>query len=319
MRLRTGKLDDNVLSRSVEKRILGAVRGADEGEIRVETDPITLPVSCCGELAVHEAANDLCAAGAIPQKFQSVVLLPVGSEESLLRSLMDQMAETCITRGMTITGGHAEVTSAVSRPVVIGAAAGRLRGPSRIPKRDELIGQSIVMSKWIGIEGTYLLATEREEELCRRFPVRMVEQTRALRELLSIEAESAAATKSGAVLQEDCSEGGIFSALYRLAQRTGTGLDVDLRGIPVLQQTIEYASLYDINPYQMESAGALLMVSADPAPICEELAAQDIPARVIGTLTAGRDRILRNVDEVRYLDRPAPEALLSVLDAGERG
>lgn len=169
------------------------------------------------------------------------------------------------------------------------------------------------MTKWAGLEGTYLLAAEKEKELLSRFPASMVSGTKRFREWLGTAEESAAALGSGNCLMHDLSEGGIFAALWAFADMTGSGLDIDLKQIPLRQETIEYTDYFGINPYQMESAGSLLIAPEDPEALMKEMAAAGIPCGVIGTLTGDRARILRNGDEVRYLDLPGPDSLIGIL------
>lgn len=314
MKLRMGKIGRNVLDRSVFKRIQGPRQTEDcvllEDGIAVTADPITLRTSRIGELAVYAAIGDLSAAGAEPLSFSPVILLPPDTEESLLREIMDQIGETCHKTGLAVRGGHTEVTPAVNRPVVTGTASGRLR------KKDAFHpgpGTPVFMTKWAGLEGTYLLAAEKEKELLSRFPASMVARTKRFREWLGTAEESAAALGSGNCLMHDLSEGGIFAALWSFADMTGAGLDIDLKQIPLRQETIEYTDYFGINPYQMESAGSLLIAPEDPEALMREMDAAGIPCGVIGTLTGDRARILRNGEDVRYLDLPGPDSLIGIL------
>ncbi len=314
MKLRMGKIGRNVLDRSVFKRIPGPRQTEDcalsEDRFVVTADPITLRTSRIGELAVYAAIGDLSAAGARPLGFSPVILLPPDSEESLLREIMDQIAETCRKTGLAVKGGHTEVTSAASRPIVTGTAWGRKRNRSAFHPGP---GTPVFMTKWAGLEGTYLLAEEKEKELLSRFPASMVSRTKGFRDWLGTAEESAAALKSGNCLMHDLSEGGIFAALWSFADMTGSGLDIDLKEIPLRQETIEYTDYFGINPYQMESAGSLLIAPEDPEALMREMAAAGIPCGPIGTLTGDRARILRNGEDVRYLDLPGPDSLIGIL------
>ena len=78
----------------------------------------------------------------------------------------------------------------------------------------------------------------------------------------------------------------------------------DLKKIPVKQETIEICEYYDINPYYLYSAGAMLAGTDNGEALVAELAAAGIPAVVIGRVTDGKDRIIRNGEDVRFLDRP---------------
>ena len=104
-------------------------------------------------------------------------------------------------------------------------------------------------------------------------------------------------------------EGGVFGALWELARRTDAGLEADLKKIPVLQETVEVCELFHINPYQLTSAGCFLMTAPDGEALREKLETAGIRAAVIGRLRPDRDKILRNGEEIRYIDRPAPDEI----------
>jgi thiamine monophosphate kinase len=126
--LRTGKLSESATERSIWKRIeaargrdgrTGAVRNADcaflggssPETVAVTSDPVTLCTSMCGRLGVIAAVNDLAAGGAVPEAVNTVILLPPGSPEEELREIEDQIIEVCGEEGLTILGGHTEVTA----------------------------------------------------------------------------------------------------------------------------------------------------------------------------------------------------------------
>lgn len=54
---------------------------------------------------------------------------------------------------------------------------------------------------------------------------------------------------------QDLSEGGIFGALWEMADGAGIGLDVALKRIPIQQETVEICEFFGVNPYQMLSTG----------------------------------------------------------------
>ena len=107
----------------------------------------------------------------------------------------------------------------------------------------------------------------------------------------------------------DVSQGGVFGALWEMSERAGVGLHVELKKIPVRQETIEICNYFDINPYQMYGQGALLFGTDRGEALVTELRAKRIPAAVIGRTTQGNDRVIRNGGEIRFLDRPAQDAL----------
>ena len=277
----------------------------------MSADPVTLKVSGIGELAVYAAVNALSAEKILPESFRPVILLPEGTQEERLREIMDGICKVCRAENLVIEGGHTEVTAAVTRPVVIGTCTGTAmeRGKGNITSP----GAGIVMTKWAGMEAGCILAGEKEE-LRDVFPETILMRLRKLGEYLSVRPEAQICAREGADCLVDLSEGGIYAALWRLSVKTRRGLRVDMASIPLLQETIELANYYDIDPYKMRSAGSLLAVTADADALVEALEGSGIPAVKIGELTEDHDKTLINDDEVRYLDLPQTDELHRILD-----
>ena len=279
----------------------------------MSADPVTLEVTRIGELAVYSAVNALCAEMILPESFRPVILLPPGSEEERLREIMDQICGVCAAEGLVIEGGHTEVTCAVTRPVVIGSCTGTaMKRPDKPDRKEEAGTDHIVMTKWAGMEASCILAEEKEE-LREVFPETILMRMRMLRKFLSIRPEAQICAAEGAKCLTDLSEGGIHAALWRLSARTRCGMRVDTARIPLLQETIEFANHYDIDPYKMRSAGSLLAVTKDPETLIAALEEGGIPAGWIGTLTGDNDKILINGDEIRYLDLPQTDELHKIM------
>lgn len=295
-----------------EEVVSGAAPGEDcavlsfgEGyETVLSTTPVTAAAERISTYAIPMALNNVAAAGAEPVGVMLTVLLPEETEESGLQLMMEQAEEVCRGCGTQILGGHTEVTPAVDRPLMtvtgVGkretARAGSLRGI-----REE---QDIVVSKWIGLEGTARLASRYRQQLCTRYPVRMIDEAAAYDRYLSVIPEAATAVKSGVCAMHDVSEGGIFGALWELAEGAGVGLTIDLKKLPLRQETVEVCECCNVNPYELLSGGCLLMTCEDGSALVSALRAEDIAAVTVGKVTDSNDRILVNEDEVRYLDRP---------------
>ena len=382
-KLANGKADVNVLDRSVIRRLgktaisktaepLTTVANTTTSKaaeldnkrksrqhVRLSIDPITVGTQLSGKLSVIEAVNGLWAQGAVPCGIETVILLPEGTMESELRRMEDQIAVAAMREGVSVLGGHTEVTSAVSRPVIIGSGIGTkngLRDESRNGLRDEsgnessnvsgnglrnelrselrkeyclptalagFDGQVILMTSFAGLEGSAILGFEKEKELSRQFSASLVQTAKEAADHLSVRSAAeilwrlsgeSGFCKNG-IRMVNLSEGGFYAGLWKLAEKTHCGVDVDLKKVPILQETIEIANFFDIDPYWMESAGSLL--AAIPAGKAEEvltgLAESSIPAAVIGTLNDSNQKIIRNGDEMRFLDRPQADSLRKIL------
>ena len=322
MKLRSGKAGENVLDRSVFKRIHAVYNKGEQ--VTMSADPVTLAVSAIGEYAVYAAVNALSAEKILPVSFRPVILLPPGTEESRLREIMDQISRACVSQELVIEGGHTEITSAVTRPVVTGcctgvAMTGCCTGVAMAgnctEEPESSYARQIVMTKWAGIEGSCILAQERED-LQKVFPETLLHRMRSLGGLLSVKKEAVICAEEGAHYLTDLSEGGFYAALWRLSKKAQRGLRVDLKSVPVLQETIEIANYFDIDPYRMRSAGSLLAVTDDAERLTARLAESGIYAVRIGELSPDpkdHDKILTNGEEIRYLDLPQPDELLKIM------
>lgn len=327
--MKVGKVPENVLKRSILKQIhtkrdevlLGAGVGEDcailmlkEDEVFVvSTDPVTAAEKDAGYLAVIVTANDLASSGAEPVAVFVSALLPESFKEEQLREMMQQIEKACSELKIQIAGGHTEITRAVNRPILTVTGIGKAKKGCVIPTKGARAGQDVVVSKWVGLEGTSILAKEKEKELLERYPSHLIEEAKAFDRFLSIVPEAAAARVSGVTAMHDVTEGGIFGALWELAESSGVGLEIDLKKIPIRQETIEICEFFGLNPYELISSGSLLMASDDGFDLVRRLEAEHIPAAVIGKVRDGNDRVVINEEERRFLEPPKADELYKVM------
>lgn len=328
--MKTGKISESILKRSVFGKIKNQIKngetsegfscsvqkGAGVGEdcaflawedtekilTAVSTQTMSLPVKRGAYLAVMAAANNLAASGASPKAVTLALTLPEEAEETLLREEMDQAEECCRELGLQIVGGHTEVSAAVRSPVITATVTGALASRSHGREEStEITHLDIVMSKWIGIEGISIVVREKEDELLKRFSSRFLEMAREQERYLSVAKEAAIALKSNVYAMHDVRSGGILGALWELSQKLGVGLSIDLKKIPVKQETIEVCEFFDLNPYELLSGGALLVATADGAGLVRKLAEAGVPASLLGRTDKSNDKVVKNGEETRYL------------------
>ena len=174
-------------------------------------------------------------------------------------------------------------------------------------------GMDIIVTKWIGIEGTAILAKEKEAVLRERYSQPFIDKAKELDRYISVLSEAATAVKSGVAAMHDVTEGGIFGALWEIAEASGVGLEIDLKKIPLKQETVEICEFYGINPYELISSGSMLMAAEDGNGLVMELEKAGIPAVVIGKATDSNDRVLLNEEERRFLEPPKTDELYKAL------
>lgn len=327
--MKVGKLPESVLKRSVFKQLhtkreevlLGAGVGEDCAAMKLDsdeifvisTDPITGTAKDIGDLAVQITVNDLASAGAEPIGVMLTMLLPEDATEEELKHVMAQVESACEKNRIQVMGGHTEVTRVVSQIVLSVTGVGKAKEDRLISTADVLPDMDILVTKWVGIEGTAILAKEKEQELSARYTKPFLEAAKGLDRYLSVLPEAATAVKSGVAAMHDVTEGGIFGALWEMAEASGVGLEIDLKKIPLKQETVEICEYFGISPYELISSGSMLMAAKDGNRLVMELQKEGISAVIIGKATAGRDRILRNEDECRYLEPPKTDELYKVL------
>lgn len=315
--MQSGKVSGNVLKRSVIKPILGRPQGLPGGGLdgsvfSSEKDGVFVissnPVNVSGEsgcyYGVHRCLADLYAAGATPIGIEDVILLPADAEESTLQQLTGVLAAACRDVGAEILGGHTTVTAAVNRPIMTLTAVGRMEAEGKLQGSD----YDLVVTKAIGLAGTALLAEERETELRSRYTIDFIERAKRLGAEIVTGEEITVCRRHGAVLH-NLSEGGVLAGLWEFLEHVGLGMDIDMKKIPICQETVELTEFFGLNPYQMLSTGSYLAAVQDGQALVEELEQIGVPAVVIGKTIADKARIIRRDEEVRYLDRPAADEL----------
>ena len=328
--MRTGKLPENVWKRSVLRQInkrkreevaIGAGIGENCAVLSFDGKEMTCmslytgcwPGEDTARLAVHGSVNALAASGAEPTAVNISALFPEGTEEESIRKMAAQIGEECMLLGIEAAGFHIHVTESVNRPAVTVAGVGRRAGGGRgISLKGIKPGQDIVASKWIGLEGTYLLAKNKEKELLARYPSRFIKEAKEYDRFLSTVPEAAIAVKSGVCAMYSVSEGGIFSALWEMAAGAGVGLEIDWKKIPIKQETVEICEFFEISPYELASVGCLLMTAERGHDLVRVLEKAGIVASLVGKTTDNNDRIVVNGEERRFLEMPKADELYKI-------
>lgn len=264
-------------------------------------DPSVMPMS----RILRKCANNLAAAGAEPVAAELVIFLPESVEEPELKALMAEAERTAAELNIQIIGGQTRVSSAVRQPLATVTGYGIRRAETaQTGARKKLAGQDIIITKWIGLEGTADLAARNQEGLLTRYPAYLVEEAAAFDRYYSILPEAATAVKSGGCTMHDASEGGIFAGLWEMAEGAGVGLTIDMKKLPLRQETVEVCEYCNVNPYELRSGGSLIIASPEGTAVVEALQAEGIPATIVGRFTDSNDRLILNEDETRYMDRP---------------
>ena len=320
--MRLGKLSDSILKRTVLKQIknrrsevlCGAGIGEDCAIFALPGDKFATSVEEYTVKdrqdmirAIYKSTNNLATAGAEPVAVMLSIILPERASEEKLKKLMDGAAQAARELNIQIAGGHTTVSKYVSEKLAVVTAYGIYSEETDarpFTTKGAKPGQDIVISKWIGLEGTAILANRKKEEMLARYPEYLIDEAASFDKYLSVIPEAATAMKSGVCVMHDASEGGIMATLWELAESSGVGLSIDMKKLPIRQETVEVCEFCDVNPYELISGGCLVMTAEDGNALVDALLQQDIPAVVVGKITDSNDRIIVNGEEKRYLDKP---------------
>jgi hydrogenase maturation factor len=272
-----------------------------------KSDPVTFVTDALGHYLVQVNANDLATTGAEPRWLLVTLLLPEGSATpALAESIMAQVGEACRALGVSVVGGHTEVTRGLDHPVAAGTLLGEVARERLVTPRGARPGDRLLLTKGVPIEGASILAREFAGRLAEVLkPAELAAARNYLHSPgISIVRDARAALAAGTVTaMHDPTEGGVRAALWELAEASGRRLRVDPAAIPVPALAGRICAALGLDPLATIASGALLLTApaGDAAAIRASLVAADIPCAEIGTVEAGPPAVV-----VPGPDGPAP-------------
>jgi len=334
MKLAHGKIPIDILKQVIFKNLgaerkevaLGPSAGIDGAVIDVgnhslvvSMDPITGALERIGWLSVNINANDVATFGVEPAFIVSCTMLPEGSDRKTVETISAQMSEASKNLGIAIVGGHCEVTPGLTNPIVVCCVMGLTEKGNYVTAGGARPEDKLILTKSAGIEGTAILASDREKQLKKTMSPKMLQSARKFFEQTSVVKEAIEAYKTGGVnAMHDPTEGGIVGGVYEMAEASNLGVKILEDKIPVLPETAEICKFFKINPLRLISSGALL-IAAKPNcadEIIEKLKTKKIQASVIGHFQenpAHRIIVKRN-GAVQALPKPASDHLWLALE-----
>ena len=253
------------------------------------SDPITFATAEIGWYALHVNANDIAVRGARPRWFLATVLLPAGAtSDASLDALFAELHAACDELEVTLVGGHTEITHGLDRPIIAGTMLGEVEKEKLVTTSGARVGDAIVMTKGVPLEGAAIIAREKEAELRARgvSPAVILRARGFLKSPgLSIRPEAEIACELTTVhAMHDPTEGGIATALVELADAAGVGLRIDRERIIVLPEGRALCAAFGLDPLGTIASGALLMTlaPADAGLVIHALARESIDCHFIG-------------------------------------
>jgi hydrogenase expression/formation protein HypE len=281
-KLPLGKLNFDILERLLgkypgvldERLVIGPKVGEDAAIIDfpdrylvAKTDPITFAMDEIGWYAVHINANDIAIRGAKPRWFQSAILLPEGNAtEDLVEEIFGQISRACRELGVAVVGGHTEITYELNRPIVVGSMFGEVEKEKLVTTSGARPGDDILLTKGIVIEGTAIIAREKQGDLRKKgYDEKFIRKCMdyLYEPGISVVKDALLANQFEIHSMHDPTEGGLTTGLYEMARASGVGMLIYGDKIDRLPDSERLCAEYGLDPLGTITSGSLVL-AADP-------------------------------------------------------
>jgi hydrogenase maturation factor len=217
----------------------------------------------------------------------------------MVDTIFSQLSEACSRYQIAFCGGHTEVTYGLDRPIVIGQMLGEVAKDKLITTAGAQVGDDILLTKGIAIEGTSIIAQVKQEELLPKHGPEWLECCRQFIHTpgISVVEDALAAVQLGQVhAMHDPTEGGLATGLHELAEAAKVGVHVEYEAIPIFPETDQLCQEYHLDPLGVIASGALVLTasSQETPKIITGLKEKGIQASVIGQVVPAQEgRILK--------------------------
>jgi hydrogenase maturation factor len=317
-RLKAGKLPPDLLASFLsdfnpagKRLLLGPGVGEDAAFVSfgsstliAKSDPITFATDRIGWYAIQVNANDIAASGGTPKWFLGTLLLPENEPVSTARDIFNQLHEAASELGITLIGGHTEVTVGLPRPIIAGTMLGEAPPSETVKTSTARPGDDVILTSGIAIEGTAIIARESEAELLEA-GLSKTEIARSAGFLdtpgISIVKAARIAVTAGTghvTAMHDPTEGGLAGALDELARASNTGITINADHVKIYSETQAICRALKLDPWGLIASGALLITSHPEGSdsILRALSDSEIPAGTIGNITEASGGLTRTVN-----------------------
>ena len=137
--------------------------------------------------------------------------------------------------------------------------------------------------------------------LYERYSRSYIDNIFKLEDMLVLKTEPDIAYECGAVYGYNVGSGGVYCALWDMADSLNIGIDISHDHIPIVQETIEVCEFAGVNPYLIDGTGAALFITNNGQILSDRLYEAGYEAAVIGKVTDGHDRTVSHDGERRFL------------------
>ena len=328
--LNTGKLDIDILKRLLGKNtildprvVIGPKIGEDAAVIDlgkgthrywvVTSDPITFTTEEIGYYGVVVNLNDIATMGAIPKWFLATLLFPENSDLRFIEKVFKQIHDACHRFKISFIGGHTEITPGIKKMILSGHMIGEVRKDRLVTTSGARAGDLLLLVKGVCIEGTSIIAREKEVELLKRgLSSSLIQKAKKFIFNPGIDVlrpARIACEVSSVHSMHDPTEGGLINGMAEMALASEKEIEVDLEKVLIYKESLTLCQEFGLDPLGTIASGALLLTvsPSDLSPIEKAFRKNSIPLQVIGKVKKGPGRVLRIDPKGRKELKPLPQ------------
>lgn len=280
----------------------------------ISTDPITGTATNIGRLAVVISCNDVASCGAEPIGLMVTIMAPESCTSADIETAMRQIDEEAKAQQIEVLGGHTEITTAVTRMVINSTVIGKARRDSYVTSSGAQPGDSIIVSKAVGLEGTAILAHDRAARLSELVSPEVVARAQRFIDEISVVKEALAAVRGRVTAMHDATEGGFLGALYELAGASRVGFEVDRQAVPLREETRLICRAASIDPLRLISSGSVIITTPEPDDVISRIRAAGVDATVVGRVVPGCTGVVIEGEFRQQVEPPDADQLYTALD-----
>ena len=275
------------------------------------TDPITGASENVGKLAVHINCNDIASSGGEPIGILVTILAPISSSLEEINKVMGEINEEAAKINVEIIGGHTEVTSAVNKMIISVTVIGKNSKDKSIKTAGAQLGDDIIVTKTLGIEGTYILINDYKDRIQKVLSKEEIDFGNSLIDNLSVLEEGRIGGAFGVNSMHDITEGGLLGGLFEVSMASNKGFKIFKDKIPMLEITKKVCKEFKIDPLRLISSGSMLITTKNGEELIKQFNEKGIEASIIGEICEEGGVLIDSGNEIN-VEPPKRDELFNI-------
>ncbi len=266
-------------------------------------NPLFFPGGDIGSLAVHGTGNDLAMGGALPLFLSAAFIIEEGLPLEALRRVVASMQSAAAAAGVQVVTGDTKVVEkgGADGLFINTSGLGVVRDGLSLSADQARPGDCVIISGSIGDHGIAVMAQREGLE----FETTVSSDSAPLHTLV----ESMLSVTTDIRCMRDPTRGGVSSTCNEIAGRSGVGIELIERNLPVKEEVRGACEMLGLDPLYVANEGKLVAIVAPN--VAEDLVAvmREHPlgreAQIIGRVTQDNPGLLTlrsNVGTVRIVD-----------------